>query len=158
MAAGHQITITPSQLHVEVTLDGEKLAASDRAVLLEETGYPTRYYIPREDVRTELLRPTSHHTTCPFKGEASYWSAEVGGQVHENLVWSYETPIPRAERITDLMCFYPDRVELTVERRAPAGLTRRQDRAGQGRSRRSLPAFVLCVVSLVLILPGSSPP
>ena len=121
MAAGHQITITPSQHHVEVTLDGEKLAVSDRAVLLEETGYPTRYYIPREDVRTEVLRPTSHHTTCPFKGEASYWSAEVGGQVHENLVWSYETPIPQAEGVTGLMCFYPDRVELTVDgERQPA--------------------------------------
>ena len=76
MAAGHQITITPTRDHIEVTLGGEKLAESDRAVLLNETGYPTRYYFPREDVRTELLRPTSHHTTCPFKGEASYWSAE----------------------------------------------------------------------------------
>jgi uncharacterized protein (DUF427 family) len=114
MATGHQITITPAQLHVEITLDGEKLAESDRVVLLDETGLPTRYYIPREDVRTDLLRPTSHHTTCPFKGEASYWSAEVGGEVHENLVWSYETPIPQAEGITSLMSFYPERVQLTV--------------------------------------------
>jgi uncharacterized protein (DUF427 family) len=114
MTTGHQITITPTQLHVEINLGGEKLAESDRAVLLEETGSPARYYLPREDVRTELLTPTSQHTTCPFKGEASYWSAEVGGEVHENLVWSYETPIPQAEGITGLMCFYNDRVELTV--------------------------------------------
>src|SRR4029077_3034408 len=114
MAAGHQITIAPTGAHFEVTLGGEKLAESDRAVLLNETGYPTRYYIPREDVRTELLRPTSHHTTCPFKGEASYWSAEVGGEVHENVVWSYETPIPQAEGVASLMCFSPDRTELTV--------------------------------------------
>jgi len=72
-------------------------------------------------VRTELLRPTSHHTTCPFKGEASYWSAEVGGEVHENVVWSYETPIPQAEGVASLMCFYPDRTELTVNgERQPA--------------------------------------
>jgi uncharacterized protein (DUF427 family) len=121
MAAGHQITITPTRDHIEVILGGEKLAESDRAVLLDETGYPTRYYIPREDVRTELLRPTSHHTTCPFKGEASYWSAEVGGDVHENLVWSYETPIPQAEGIVGLMSFYPDRVQLIVNgQRQPA--------------------------------------
>ena len=114
MAAGHQITITPTRDHIEVTLGGEKLAESDRAVLLDETGYPTRYY-------TELLRPTSHHTTCPFKGEASYWSAEVGGDVHENLVWSYETPIPQAEGIVGLMSFYPDRVQLIVNgQRQPA--------------------------------------
>ena len=115
MAAGHQITITPTQLHVEISLGGEKLAESDRAVLLDETGLPTRYYLPRQDVRTELLHPTGHRTTCPFKGQASYWSAEVGGEVHKNLVWSYETPIPQAEGIADLMCFYTERVELTVD-------------------------------------------
>jgi uncharacterized protein (DUF427 family) len=115
MAKGHTITITPADLHVEVTLDGQKLAESDRPVLLDETGLPTRYYLPREDVRTDLLKPTDSVTTCPFKGQASYWSAEVGGQTHEDLVWSYEDPIPQAEGIAGLMCFYPDRVELTVD-------------------------------------------
>ena len=114
MASGHKITITPADVHVEVRLGGQTLASSDRAVLLEETGLPARYYLPREDVRTELLRPTAHHSTCPFKGRASYWSAEAGGQVHENLVWSYEAPIPEAGRIAGLMCFYNDRVQLVV--------------------------------------------
>ena len=91
MATGHQITITPADLHLEVTLDGEKLAETDRAVLLAETGYEARYYIPRADVRMDLLRPTAHETTCPFKGRASYWSVQAGEQVHDNLVWSYET-------------------------------------------------------------------
>ncbi len=94
MATGHKITTTPAKLHVEVTLAGVKLADSDRPVLLDETGLPTRYYLPREDVRTELLRPTDRHTTCPFKGEASYWSVQAGGEVHDDLVWSYEYPIP----------------------------------------------------------------
>jgi len=114
MASGHKITITPAELHVEVTVGGQKVAESDRPVLLDETGLPTRYYLPREDVRTDLLRPTDTSTTCPFKGEASYWSAEVGGQTYEDVVWSYETPIPEAEGITGLMCFYPERAELTV--------------------------------------------
>ncbi len=98
MATGHKITTTPAALHVEVTLDGEKLAVSDRPVLLAETGLRTRYYLPREDVRMELLRPSDRHTTCPFKGQASYWSVQADGQVHDNLVWSYETPIPRPPR------------------------------------------------------------
>jgi uncharacterized protein (DUF427 family) len=115
MAPGHTITTSPARVHVEVSLNGEKLAESDRPVLLDETGLPTRYYLPREDIRTELLRPTSTQTTCPFKGQASYWSAEVGGEVHEDLVWSYESPIPQAEQIAGLMCFYPDRVKLTVD-------------------------------------------
>lgn len=114
MASGHTITITPAELHVEVSLDGQKLAESDRPVLLEETGLPARYYLPREDVRTELLQRTDTMTHCPFKGDASYWSAQVGGRTYEDVVWSYEAPIPGAEGIAGLMCFYPERAELTV--------------------------------------------
>lgn len=114
MADGHKITINPADHHVEVWLGGEQLAATDRALLLSETGMPGRYYIPRDDVRNELLRRTDHATTCPFKGQASYWSVEAGGAVHENLVWSYETPIPAVEEITGYLCFYTEKVELTV--------------------------------------------
>ena len=120
MASGHQITITPANRHVEVRLGGVLLAASDRAVLLKETGLPARYYLPREDVRADLLRPTATHTTCPFKGQASYWSAEAGGEVHEDIVWSYQDPIPEAAGITGLLCFYNDRVDLTVGEERPA--------------------------------------
>jgi uncharacterized protein (DUF427 family) len=113
--AGHTITITPTDSRIQITLNGETLAETDRAVRLDETGMPTRYYVPRQDVRTDLLRPTATRTTCPFKGQASYWSAEVGGEVHDDLVWSYETPIPDAEPIAGLMCFYNHRVELTID-------------------------------------------
>jgi uncharacterized protein (DUF427 family) len=115
MTQGHRITITPADLHVEVTVSGEKVAESDRPVLLEETGLPTRYYLPREHVRTELLRPSGRETTCPFKGQASYWSVAVNSEVHDDLVWSYETPIPEAEGVTGLMCFYNERVDLTID-------------------------------------------
>jgi uncharacterized protein (DUF427 family) len=114
MNAGHTVTITPSDLHVVVTVDGEKIAETDRPVLLEETGLPTRYYLPREDVRMDLLRATNFKTQCPFKGEASYWTLELGEAVHDGIVWSYETPIPAAVGITGLMSFYNDRVELSV--------------------------------------------
>jgi len=115
MASGHRITITPTDRHLEVTLGGEKLAVSDRPVLLDETGLPTRYYLPPEDVRTELLRPTGHQTTCPFKGQASYWSVVLGDEVFTDIVWSYQAPIPQAAGIAGLMCFYTERVELTVD-------------------------------------------
>jgi len=114
MAAGHTITIIPAGRHIEVRVGGQKLAESDRAMRLDETGLPARYYIPREDVRTDLLRPTARKTICPFKGQASYWSALVGAELHKNLVWSYETPIPAAGQIAGLMCFYNERVELTI--------------------------------------------
>jgi uncharacterized protein (DUF427 family) len=115
MTKGHTITITPADQHVEVVVNGVKVAESDRPVLLEETGLPTRYYLPRDDVRTDLLRPTDRETTCPFKGEASYWSVDAGGEIHDDLVWSYETPIPEAEGIRGLMTFYNERVDLDVD-------------------------------------------
>lgn len=115
MTQGHNITITPTDLHVQVTVDGEKIAESNRPVLLEETGLPTRYYLPREDVRLELLQSTNHETTCPFKGQASYWSVVAGNEVHDNLAWSYETPIPQAEGVAGLICFYNEKVDLTLD-------------------------------------------
>ena len=109
-----RITITPADLHVVVRVGGETVAESHRPVVLEEKGLPTRYYLPRDDVRTDRLRRTDRNSTCPYKGQASYWSLEVGSTVHENIVWSYETPIPEAEPIAGLLCFYNERVDLTV--------------------------------------------
>lgn len=114
MSAGHTVTITPSDAHVEVRLDGELLAKTDRALRLEETGLPARYYLPKVDVRMDLLRPTSFHTTCPFKGEASYWSADVGEQTHDGIVWAYESPIPAVAELAGHVSFYPNRAEVTV--------------------------------------------
>jgi uncharacterized protein (DUF427 family) len=114
MTVGHTITIIPAGQHIEVSVGGQKLAESDRAMRLDETGLPARYYIPREDVRTELLRPVRRKTTCPFKGQASYWSAQVGDELYKDLIWSYETLIPAAQQIAGLMCFYNERVELTI--------------------------------------------
>jgi len=114
MSQGHTVTITPSDAHVEVRLEGDLLASTDRALRLDETGLPPRYYIPKDDVRMDLLEATSFHTTCPFKGEASYWSAEAGGTRHDGVVWAYETPIAGAEAIAGHLSFYPDRTEISV--------------------------------------------
>src|SRR3954466_13978087 len=109
-----RIDIRRSSRHVRVENGGELLADSTRPVLLEETGLPVRYYLPRDDVRMDLLRATSFSTTCPFKGDASYWTLELDGTTHDGIVWSYEDPIPGAEGITGLLSFYNDRVDLTV--------------------------------------------
>jgi uncharacterized protein (DUF427 family) len=114
MTQAHEITITPADQHLEVTLNGEKLASSDRAVVLNETGLQPRYYFPRDDVRMDLLKPTSSESTCPFKGQASYWSVTAGGQVYDDLVWSYETPIPQSEGIAGLLCFWTEKADVTI--------------------------------------------
>ena len=115
MTSGHTITTTSGDAHVEVRIGGVLVASTDHPVLLDETGLPTRYYLPQADVRMELFRTTTFHTTCPFKGEASYWSAEIDGTTHDGIVWGYEEPIPAAADVAGLLCFYPDRTEVTVD-------------------------------------------
>lgn len=122
MARGHEIVITPGDLQVDITVGGEKVAQSNRPVLLDETGLPIRYYLRREDVRMDLLRRTAHTTTCPFKGQASYWTLEVGDQVYENVAWSYEDPIPGAEGIAGLLAFYDSKVDVAVEPVTPPSM------------------------------------
>jgi uncharacterized protein (DUF427 family) len=115
MTKGHRIEIAPAGVRVEVRLGGETIADSTRALRLDETGLPPRYYLPRDDVRADVLQATSAHSTCPFKGEASYWSVEVNGTRHDDVVWSYPTPIPDAAPIAGRLCFYNERVDLVVD-------------------------------------------
>ncbi len=110
-----RIDVLRSNRHVRVRVGGVNVAESSRPTMLVETSLPVRWYLPRDDVRTDLLRATNFTTECPFKGHASYWTLELGDQVHDGIVWSYETPIPAAEGVTGLMCFYNDRVDLTVD-------------------------------------------
>jgi len=107
---GHRISTHPSDKKVRVEFNGEVLAESTRAIALEETGLPTRYYLPREDVRMDLLTATDTTSHCPFKGDASYFSV-VGGP--ENKEWSYEQPYDEMLAIKDGLAFYPDKFEIT---------------------------------------------
>lgn len=107
------IEIEPSDAHVKISLDGTVLAESDRPVLLHEGGCPTRYYLPAEDVKAELI-DSDKHTTCPYKGEASYKSVVLNGTTVENLVWLYPDPIPEAAGIAGLLCFYNEKVDIEV--------------------------------------------
>jgi uncharacterized protein (DUF427 family) len=111
----HRITVTDPEVRVRVSVDGTVVAESSRARVLQEGTLPPRYYLPADDVRTDLLVGTEHATTCPFKGQASYWTLELGDARHENLVWSYEQPIPEMAEIAGLLCFYNERVELDVD-------------------------------------------
>ncbi len=74
----HRVDVLSSSRHVRVVVAGETVAETRRPRLLFETGLPTRYYIPKADVRMDLLEPTATVTQCPYKGKASYWSAGSG--------------------------------------------------------------------------------
>ena len=96
---------------VEVRLDGTVLASTRRARTLHETDLPPRYYIPSEDVRTDLLVPSGTRTRCPYKGEAVYWNARLPERTVEDAVWSYPRPIAECPRIVSLMCFFNEVVD-----------------------------------------------
>lgn len=106
-----RIDVVDSKRPVKVVVKGETVAETVNARFLFETDLPTRYYIPREDVRMDLLEPTESRTQCPYKGEATYWSAKVGGAVVEDVAWSYPEPIPECPRIKGLICFYNEVVD-----------------------------------------------
>jgi uncharacterized protein (DUF427 family) len=115
MTPGHTITIVPTVAHVEVRLGGRLLATTDRAMKLDETGLPARYYLPSDDVQMDLLRLTTFHTHCPFKGEASYWSIDIDGEIHDGIAWSYEAPTAQAIEVRGMLSFYSDRAQVTVD-------------------------------------------
>ncbi|MFD4770425.1 DUF427 domain-containing protein [Streptomyces niveus] len=102
MAKGHTITVEQGDTHVRVVRDGQVVAESRRPLLLRETGLPVRYYLPPQDVRTELLSPSDSTTHCPFKGDASYWSLPDA----PDLVWAYPEPKDEVAEIKDHFCFY----------------------------------------------------
>jgi uncharacterized protein (DUF427 family) len=108
----HRITTRPFEGTVRVRKAGQVLAESSRAVALEETGLPTRYYVPREDVRTDLLTPSETTSHCPFKGDATYFSAPDA----KDAFWVYENPSEEnALPVARMLAPWPGRVEVTID-------------------------------------------
>jgi uncharacterized protein (DUF427 family) len=108
----HKITTRPANRRVRVVSAGRMLADSSRAVELDETGLPTRWYLPREDVRTDLLKPSATTSHCPFKGDATYLSAPGV----KDAFWVYERPSePDARPIAGMLAPWAGRVDVLVE-------------------------------------------
>jgi uncharacterized protein (DUF427 family) len=110
----HRIDFVHSSRHVRVERDGQVLAESSRPVLVFEPPLPVRYYLPAEDVRTDLLTPSDHRTWCAYKGEASYWS--MPGL--DNVAWFYPAPLREAGEVKDLIAFFDEHADVTVDGRA----------------------------------------
>jgi uncharacterized protein (DUF427 family) len=105
-----------SHRHVRIELDGVLLAETSSPVLLFETGLPTRYYIDRTDIAFENLEPTDTQTLCPYKGVTSqYWSVRVGDRLHDDLAWAYNSPLPAVAPIANLVAFYNEKLDITVD-------------------------------------------
>jgi uncharacterized protein (DUF427 family) len=111
----HRVDVLSSSRHVRIVINGETVADTHQPRLLFETTHPTRYYIPQEDVRMDLLTPTDKHTRCPYKGLASYWTAKVGDAELQDIVWGYMDPIPECPKIKGLLSFFNEKVDVYVD-------------------------------------------
>jgi uncharacterized protein (DUF427 family) len=111
----HPITIAPNSKRVRVTFAAQVVADTAHALVLKEAGYKPVFYIPRADADMSLLKATDHHTHCPYKGDASYFTIHAGDRNAENAVWSYEHPFPEMAEIKGHLAFYPTRVDAIEE-------------------------------------------
>lgn len=112
---GRALYLEPTPKRIRAVVDGETVADSRRAMLLHESGHQPVYYFPAEDVRLDLLEPSSKNTRCPKKGEASYYTVRVGDRVVKDSAWHYPQPIAGAPPIKDLIAFYWDRIDQWLE-------------------------------------------
>jgi uncharacterized protein (DUF427 family) len=109
-----RVDILASSRHVRVELAGVTVADSPRPRLLFETGLPTRYYLPRTDVRMDLLEHSQTVTRCPYKGQTEHFAARIDGQLRD-VAWSYPTPLPESQKIAGLIAFYDERVDTFLD-------------------------------------------
>ena len=106
----HHVIESMVEGRVRAEAGGECIADSTRVIKVEESGNPVRYYFPRADVRMEKLERTDLSTTCPFKGDASYFNLVVGGRTLANAVWSYENPYDEHAALKGRLAFYTDKI------------------------------------------------
>ena len=111
----HRVDVRESSRHVRVLAGDEVVAETSRPKLLSETGVPNRWYIPREDVRTEILTSSETTTHCPYKGQASYYSLSAGRTEVEDAAWYYPEPLENALKARDHLCFMGDAITTEVD-------------------------------------------
>jgi uncharacterized protein (DUF427 family) len=110
-----RVDVLPSSRHIRVEVDGVTLADSTNTRILFETGLPPRYYIPKTDVRMDLLEESDLNTACPYKGTASYYHIRGEDGLKENLVWWYPSPLEESARVAGYVSFYNEKVDIYID-------------------------------------------
>jgi len=109
----HKLLMHPFPRRIRATYGGQTVVDTTGAMLLHETGLPPQVYVPIADIRADLIQPTDHHTYCPFKGTASYWTVNAAqqGQHAENAIWAYPEPNAEASWLQGYAGFYWDAMD-----------------------------------------------
>jgi uncharacterized protein (DUF427 family) len=108
----YRVDILPRRNLVTVSLDGIELASTKRSLLVDEQDHGLVFYLPRDDVRMDLLTTTDDTSVCPYKGTATHWG--LAGGDGSSIAWTYEDPLSQVARIAGHIAFYQDIVSLTV--------------------------------------------
>ena len=111
----HRILFQPHPRRLRALIDGQTVLDTTRGALLHESNIPPVLYVPLEDFDTSLLAPTGHTTHCPFKGDAFYWTLQVGDRVQENAVWGYPQALPEAAWLAPYAALPMDGADLWLE-------------------------------------------
>lgn len=107
--------VEPTDAHIRVDLGGETVADTHRAVRVLETSQPPAFYLPPDDVRTDLLVPTTTRTFCEWKGQATYYTVRAGGVEAQDAAWTYASPVDAFASIAGWFAFYAQRLECHVD-------------------------------------------
>lgn len=106
------IKIRPAGGTWTVRAGGAVLGETTNALELIEGSYPPVIYFPRDDIAMAFLDPTDTKSSCPHKGEASYYSIIAKSGAIRDAAWSYENPKDDVARIAGYLAFYPEKVTI----------------------------------------------
>jgi len=104
-----------STRNIVVKIGDVVVAESSAPFLLYETGLPVRYYLPKTSVKFELIEPTKTVTSCPYKGDANYYSIVIDGKEYKDHIWWYRYPTPESIAIAGRLCFYNEKVDIYID-------------------------------------------
>ena len=110
-----RVDIIPSSRHIVIKVNDTVVAESSSSLLLFETGLPVRYYLPKPSCNFELLKPTQTVTSCPYKGDANYYSIVIDGKEYKDYIWWYRYPTPESIAIAGKVCFYNEKVDIYID-------------------------------------------
>lgn len=105
LRSGYRVVLKSADHRIQAVFQDETLADSSDVLVMRETRLPSVFYFPRDDVRMDKLVKTDLRTHCPFKGDASYWTIQGGGESVENAAWSYEDPYDEACDVKEYVAF-----------------------------------------------------
>jgi acyl-CoA thioesterase II len=111
---GYRVDLVPWRGRGRVRLGERILAESDACLIVKESDHAPQLYFPERAVAWEHFAATDHHTVCPFKGEADYWTLRAADPPLANVVWAYRKPFAEVAGLAGHVAFYQDRLEVEL--------------------------------------------